>query len=65
MKDSAVIFSDELASRLGVSERTVHELARLGRLPFAVSSATPRRLCIDASHFNLWKEAAATACCET
>jgi len=65
MKDSAVIFADELASRLGVSEDIVLELARLGHLPFAVSSASPRRLCIDASHFNLWKDAVNTACCGT
>jgi hypothetical protein len=61
----AVIFADELASRLGVSIDTVHELARLGRLPFAVSSASPRRLCIDASHLNLWKAAVEADCCST
>jgi len=65
MPDSAVIFSDELAARLGVTEAEIHELARLGRLPFAVSSSSPRRVVIQAAHYPLWKAAVEADCCDT
>jgi len=65
MSDSAIIFAPELAAKLGVSQDVIYELARCARLPFAVSSASPRQLCIDASHLHLWKAAVSTACCET
>ena len=57
MNSSAIIFAPELAARLNVPVEALYELATKGRLPFAITSASPRTLAIDASHFNLWKAA--------
>jgi hypothetical protein len=60
-----MIFEDELASRLDTTVDGIYDLARLGRLPFVVSSASPRRLAIAAEHLGLWRDAARTAGCNT
>ena len=65
MSDSEIIFSDALAARLGVPEETVLEIARLKPVPFMISSASPRRLCIAAEHLPIWKAAIDAECCET
>jgi hypothetical protein len=63
MSDDGIIFADDLARMLGVSEGTILELARSG-LPFAVSSEAPRRVVIDAAHLSMWKAAVNAGCCD-
>jgi hypothetical protein len=58
-----LLFSDELARCLEISEAAVLEMARTQKLPFGVSSASPRRLFVDAQDLNQWRAAAKT-CCE-
>jgi hypothetical protein len=41
-----LIFDDQLARELGLSLDQIYEQARLGNLPFAVSTVRPRRLFI-------------------
>jgi hypothetical protein len=52
----AVIFAGDLGRQLGVSEDEIYELARTRKLPFAVSTAHPRRLFIEEKDLNIWKE---------
>jgi hypothetical protein len=59
-----IIFSDALAQHLGMSEEGVLELARLGKLPFAISTSSPRRLFISATDLPSWKQAARCPDCE-
>jgi hypothetical protein len=54
---SQVLFADEIARALEISEDDVFEMARTMKLPFAVSTASPRRLFIDARDLNQWREA--------
>jgi hypothetical protein len=61
---TAIMWADDLARQLGVDEEAVMEMARTQQVPFAVSTAHPRRLFILKDHLNLWKAAAATGCCE-
>lgn len=58
-----IIWSDDLARQLGLSEDAVLELARVGGLPFAVSTAAPRRLFVDRDDLAQWQAAAKRACC--
>jgi hypothetical protein len=57
----SIIFADDLARTLEVSEEEVYEMARLGSLPFAVSTAAPRRLFIEARDLSTWRAALGTA----
>jgi hypothetical protein len=52
-----VLFADEIARALEISEDDVFEMARTRQLPFAVSTASPRRLFIDARDLSMWREA--------
>ena len=52
-----LIFQDDLARALSVDEDAILELARTRPLPFAVSTATPRRLFIAASDLQIWQAA--------
>jgi hypothetical protein len=52
-----VLFADEIARALEISEDDVFEMARTRQLPFAVSMASPRRLFIDARDLSMWREA--------
>ena len=45
---SKLIFADDLARTLETTEEGVCELARTRKLPFAISTARPRRLFIEA-----------------
>jgi hypothetical protein len=54
----SLIFANDLARTLELSEEEVFELARTRRLPFAVTSASPRRLVIAASDLPAWRRAA-------
>jgi hypothetical protein len=52
-----ILFADDIARALEVSEDDVFEMARTQKLPFAISMAAPRRLFIDARDLNQWREA--------
>jgi len=52
---NAIIFAGDLARRLEVTEDEVYELARTRKLPFAVSTAHPRRLFIAARDLPAWR----------
>ncbi len=52
-----IIFAEDLARQLGISEAEVYEIARLRPVPYIVSSASPKRLAIDAAHLSIWKAA--------
>jgi hypothetical protein len=67
MSNSAIMFAPELAAKLGVSQETIYELARVSApaLPFAITSASPRTLCVERGHLPLWEAAVKNGCCET
>jgi hypothetical protein len=52
-----VIFSDDLARALEVSEDDIFEMARTMKLPFAISTVAPRRLFISAAELPMWRGA--------
>lgn len=54
-----LLFADELARYLSLSEDEIHRLARECKLPFAVSTGQPRRLFIAADELPMWRAAAA------
>jgi hypothetical protein len=58
MKAAEILFAAELSRILEISEDEIFELARTKQLPFAISSAHPRRLCISKSDLGAWKNAA-------
>jgi hypothetical protein len=51
------LYADDIARALEVSEDHVFEMARTMKLPFAISTANPRRLFIAASELPIWREA--------
>jgi hypothetical protein len=53
---TTILFADDIARALGISEDDVYEAARTCALPFAVS-ASPRRLFIEARDLPAWREA--------
>jgi hypothetical protein len=52
-----ILYADDIARALEVDEKTIYEMARTMKLPFAVSTASPRRLFIDAGDLSMWREA--------
>jgi hypothetical protein len=52
-----LLYADDIARALEVDEDTVFEMARTMKLPFAISTAPPRRLFIAASELQIWREA--------
>jgi hypothetical protein len=52
-----ILFADDIARALEISEDDVYEAARTCALPFAVSTASPRRLFIEARDLPAWREA--------
>jgi hypothetical protein len=57
MISAQIVFADALASTLGVSEDKVFEMARTMKLPFAVSTSSPRRLFIAEKDIDQWRKA--------
>jgi hypothetical protein len=56
-----IIFSNRLATLLGIDEDHVFVLARARRLPFAISSEQPRLLFVSAAELPIWREAVTEA----
>ena len=48
-----ILYADDLARALEISEDDVYELARTRQLPFAVSTVSPRRLFVEAHDLNI------------
>jgi hypothetical protein len=47
----------DLSRVLEISEDEIYELARTRQLPFAITTASPRRLVIDAHDLPVWQAA--------
>ena len=60
----SIVYADDLARALGVSEEEVFEMARLQRLPCAVTSSSPRRLFVRSEDVDIWRRAIECGCCE-
>jgi hypothetical protein len=54
---NGIIFADDLARALEISEEDVYEAARTMKVPFAISTASPRRLFIVARDLEQWRQA--------
>jgi hypothetical protein len=52
-----LIFADDLARTLETTKEGVYEMARTRKLPFAISTARPRRLFIEARDLPQWRAA--------
>jgi hypothetical protein len=54
---SELIFADDLARALETPEEGIYEMARTRKLLFAISTARPRRLFIEARDLPQWRAA--------
>jgi hypothetical protein len=54
---SPIIWASDMARIFGTTEERLYELARLRRLPCAVSTKAPRRLFIRQDELEQWAQA--------